>query len=364
MNGTNDKGRTQPMTPGLRNLLGGGAPGLLKGEVPLKGVERRSTGPVQTLPRLGSPVAAPPMAVGSVPLLGQGQLPQAPSAMIGPPSPSNVQPGSAMIPSAGQQSAPPAPVQYRKCPGPIELPDGRVIEPDDYLRLNDICEIMPYLIEALGAAGKGGLAPGQSVPLVGGRQSGAQPVPGHPSFGPAGGPFGGGGTGGAMFGGGGGGGPGPQGAVGPQGTPGLGGKTESSVKTDGTFSAGPGMFVPVPGTEVKFTTSQDGAVLFMLQAVLGAPPASGPPQNTYLGIRVDGVDHPLTPRLLHTMAAGVGEFTIGQAVFFPQDLTAGDHTAEVILRGIKAGEFGGGLGSSGNVMAEPGVPLILTAVFS
>lgn len=249
--------------------------------------------------------------------------------------------------------APPAPVD--ECPVSIEMPDGRVLGPDDPITVKDMCEILSNFAQQTGLseAVARQLAPGQQVPVVGQVPGMPAAVPGQNLFGPAG-PTGGGG---GAFIGGGGGGPGPAGPQGAIGTPGAGLFVDFTVKTDGDFTAGPGAFVPVPGTLIGFSTAIDGPAIFSVQAVLGSPPA-GSSQSGQLGLRIDGVDYPLTARLLHTFVGGVGEFLIGQSVLFPLTLSSGAHTVELLLRGLVAGEFGGvGLGTPVSVSANPTIPL-------
>jgi hypothetical protein len=315
------------LTPALRNLLKGGATSFFKNEVGLRPVQDGPVGPVRAQ-QVDSP------GLRTLPFLGQQAPPQAPAA--------------------------PPPVQYQKCPGPIQMPDGRVIEPDDYMRLNDICEIMPFLIDAMGIAAQQarGLTPGQRVPLVGQTPGGVQPVPSQTGFGSA--SFGGGG--GAMIGGGGGGGPGPagpQGQVGPVGPVGPAGPAATGVvdfvvKTDGDFFLAPtAVFVPVPGTLITFTQGTDGVVVFLVEAVLGdeVPGLS----NGQIGVRVDGVDFPLVAR----QNAGIGsEFFVPANSSWSMDLAAGSHTAEVVLRSDLALPFP--LGGSVVVQANPTIPLAFT----
>lgn len=261
--------------------------------------------------------------------------------------------------------APAAAGPLSKCPGALELPDGRVIEPWQNVSLQDLCEIVPFLVETLTNLQAQGLAPGQKVPVIG-QQPGVLAVPNQGAFGPAGGgnPFGRGGGGGFIGGGGGGPGPaGPQGPMGVGGPPGPGSIVEPPVvKTDGDFTAGPGAFIPVPGTALVFAMGAPGVAKFDLMATLGS--SSGVPstsQSAQIGLRIDGTDYPLTTRLIHTFVGGVGEFMIGQSSTFSLSLGAGSHTVEVLLRGLLPGEFGGaGLGIPATIAAVPAVPLVLT----
>lgn len=270
--------------------------------------------------------------------------------------------GQAAPPASPAAPAPAAPPSGSKCPGAVEMPDGRVIEPTDMVSLQDLCELVPFLIETLTNLQAQGLAPGQKVPVVG------QQPGGLPSFGPAGGPAGqgpfgrGGAPGGFVGGGGGGPGPmGPQGAMGTAGPPGPGLFTEPPIiKTDGDFVAGPGAFVPVPGTASVFPMSVAGVaeidVLCTLGTTLGADSLLS--ENSQIGLRIDGTDYSCQTRLMHTFSGGVGEFMVGQAFTFPIALGAGSHTVEVVLRGLLPFEYGAGLGFSASIAAVPSVPLI------
>jgi hypothetical protein len=270
--------------------------------------------------------------------------------------------GQAAAPAPG--APPPAPVAPpgSKCPGAVEMPDGRVIEPDDQIVLKDLCELVPFLIETLTNLQTQGLAPGQKVSVVGG-QTGLNAVPTQGSFGPAGG-YRAGGPGGFVGGGGGGPGPaGPQGPMGGLGPPGPGSIVEPPVvKTDGDFTAGPGAFVPVPGTALVFSMATAGVAKFDLLATLGSSSgAVSASQSAQIGLRIDGTDYPLTTRLLHTFVGGVGEFLVGQSSTFGLSLPAGSHTVEVLLRGLLPGEYGGaGLGIPATIAAVPTIPLVLT----
>lgn len=275
--------------------------------------------------------------------------------------------GQAAAPAPG--APPPAPVAPpgSKCPGAVEMPDGRVIEPDGLIALKDLCELVPFLIETLTNLQTQGLAPGQKLSVVGG-QPGVLAIPNQGSFGPAGGGFRAGGPGGFVGGGGGGPGPaGPQGAVGVAGPPGPGSIVEPPVvKTDGDFTAGPGAFVPVPGTALVFSMLNAGVAKFDLLATLGSSAgAVSESQSAQIGLRIDGTDYPLTTRLIHTFVGGVGEFMVGQSSTFGLSLGAGSHTVEVLLRGLLPGEYGGaGLGIPATIAAVPTVPLVLTVSHS
>lgn len=268
--------------------------------------------------------------------------------------------GQAAAPAPAPAAATP-PATTGKCPGAVEMPDGRTIEPGDNITLQALCELMPFLVQTLTDLQAKGLAPGQKVPVVGQTPDGRMAVPNAASFGPAGqGPYGRS-TGGWV--GGGGGGPGPAGAPGPiglTGPPGPGSITEPPVvKIDGDFTAGPGAFVPVPGTAVSFKMSAAGVAEVKLVLTLGSG-ATMHSESAQIGVRINGTDYPLTVRLIQTMVAGVGEFHIGQSFLFPVTLPAGQYKAELLLRGLLPGEFGGGLGTPASVNANPSIPLIIT----
>lgn len=326
-------------------------------------------GPTSFLEKEVRMVGMPDLVLGNVPQkqispgAPLGSFPMA-GRTLGETSLAQAQPAAPATPA--EAAAPPLPPPGQ-CPGAVEMTDGRIIEPQDEIRLQDLCELMPFLLESYKALetakqSNGKVAPGQSVPVVG-QQRGPGGVPSTASqFGPAGGmsPYGGGGGGGFVGGGGGGPGPvGPQGQVGAQGPIAPGGIVDSITKTDGDFSAGPGAFVPVPGTSIMFVQGTAGPATFLLNANLGATSgASGLSQSGQMGLRIDGTDYPLVSRLLHTFAGGVGEFILAQPAVFSLPLPAGPHTVEVILRGLAPGEFGGAaIGIPASVAASPIQPL-------
>jgi hypothetical protein len=323
----------------------GGPTAFMQQRVPLRLGAPSPVGPV------AMPVEAAPPVLQSMAGLAIPRPGQAPAAAPVPLAPRLGQAPAAAAPTPGP------PVQ--KCPGPMEMPDGRIIEPDDYITLNDFCELMPYLYDAITAAQKYATtgrmpSPGSQVPVAGGVPQAPGTVPG---FGPAQGPFGGGG---GAFVSGGGGAPGPQGLQGPPGPPGGEGYVDFVVKTNGSFSAGPGAFVSVPGTLVNFDQEATGAAVVLVQAVLGD--GSGTPENGQLGIRLDGIDQPATARLIQTTAAGVAEFLVGQTLAFPFNVAAGLHTVQLVLRGLAVGEFGGGTGAACSVSATTSIPLAVIVI--
>lgn len=267
------------------------------------------------------------------------------------------------------------------CPSdaPVELSDGTIVQPEDTVRLKDLCEIVPLILETLmqgaaaggkGAAPGGRVAPGSQVPIAGRAPGFSSPV--APGFGgkpgsiaaPAG--FGqssqsngGGGGGGGGFGGGGGGrgAPGQQGPPGPAGPAGPSGPgtIESPItKVNGDFTVASGSpFVPVPDTTVMFNQQTAGAAWILLQAVFGA---AGAGQTCgQMGIRVDGVDYPLTANLIHTFVGGVGQFLTSAVAVLPITLAAGPHTVEAVVRGDSA--LYAPVGIPVTVQANPLIPL-------
>lgn len=244
------------------------------------------------------------------------------------------------------------------------MPDGSTLYPDDAISLKVLCEILPYLVENLRSM----MAPQGPrtgpVPLTG-QQGGPYATmisPPSGMFGQGGAPGAGGGSM-AGFPGGGGGGPGPRGLPGPAG---IGAAPDFVTKMDGDFSAGPGAFVAVPGTQVAFTQATDGAAIFFLQAVFGCSGLES--QSDQIGLRLtdsNGVqtDFPLTATLLHTGVAGVGVFFQPAPGMWPVNLVAGPYTVEVVLRGLSFAEFcsGSGLGFAATVSANAQVPLALVA---
>jgi hypothetical protein len=266
----------------------------------------------------------------------------------------------------GQPPALPAPPAERpSCPvGPVEMPDGRIIEPDDPVTLRDMCEIVSSMVDALveaqGAPAAGAL-PGQAVTVVGGVPAAAPAVPGYQSFGQ---PSGGGGGGNGAFISGGGGGPGPKGDPGPAGPQGPAGPAGSSAqgsavvdfvsKTDGDFSlAGMPFFVPVPGTQVSFNQSVDGPAVFLLQAVYVGD-ALGIDQGIIVGVRIDGVDNGLVHFRFQGSVPGVTVTREGLHGSLAAVLAAGTHTVEVIMRTD--------ISPVATIAATPDTPLILTVL--
>lgn len=343
-----------------------------KAPVPVDDSVMRQQKPVQMKSSMGGPTSFLDNAVKVVGL-GNPALGQVPRKQVSPGSPNGVFPTASR--TMGQAAPAAAPVVPATCPGAVEMPDGRKIDPDDLIKLADLCELMPFLLESYSsmqqAKATGQLAPGQSVPIAGQQPTAGGMVPSVSQFGPAGGVTGGGG---AMFGGGGGPGPaGPQGIQGPPGVagiPGLGGIVDSLRKVDGDFIAGPGAFIAVPGTLITFSQSQLGPATFLLNAAVGTTSGvSGLSQSGQMGLRIDGVDYPLVSRLLNaepTVMEGsypFAEFILNQPIVFSLPLAAGSHTVEVILRGLAPAEFGGAsLAISFGVSAVPTQPLDLSVV--
>lgn len=347
------------------------------------------TPPLMQTPQLGKPMALP----GSI---GAGRVPGrgASSAFSGVPaaqaslSPQETQRMALSGPTEtvpaprqlrlSQSTPPPSAVPPAPCPvppGPMQLPNGKIIQLDDPITLGELWEILPYLAQQCAPL------PSQMPPQQ--QPTGIPTSPigaGFPGFGPATGMFGtggfigqGGGGGGGLFGplgqisspvpqpqSGGGGGPGPQGPAGPAGPAGAGSAVDFVTKVDGDFTAGPGAFIPVPGTTLSFTQGATGPVVFLLNACFGCNDAT----NNALAINVDGTVIPLQANLWHTFVGGVGGFFDGSSAMWPMMLAAGSHTVFIMLRGISAGEFcsGTGLGFPATVAANPQVPLSLAVL--
>jgi hypothetical protein len=295
---------------------------------------------------------------------------------------SNPTPPRSLRLSQGPGSQNPSSVPPASCPppGPMQLPDGRIIQLDDTIKLSDLWQILPYMTQQCVQQAK---AEGPQPPV--GPQGAIPTSPvgaGFPGFGPATGmfgtgPFGGPGGGGALPGplgvvssnvpgpggpGGGTGAPGPAGPPGPPGPAGAGSAMDFLVKTDGSFTAGPGSFVPVPGTLLSFSQGQAGSVVFLISAAFGC--AFPNAQSDVLGIEIDGTVISLQAALRHTFVAGVGDFYNPASAMYPAQLGAGQHTVQIVLRGFSAGEScsAAGLGLPATISATPEVPLSLTVL--
>lgn len=355
---------------------------------PIPFAGRPGAGNVPSLPFQGNQTPLPgksPFGIGQ-PMEGRPGQGTVPVRGLGAPIPSLLpirlaQSSDPTLPAAPTAPAPAAggtPVPFdgdcKVCPGPMEMPDGRIIQPEDSITLKDICAMMPVLLDR--ACGPGGFQKSQEAAPQGPYPT--QPIrvtPGFPGMGPGNGPFGqGAGFGGA--GGGGGGLPGPLGVV--QGTP-VGGFNGSAgpgptgpagpgtgiafvTKTDGDFSAGPGSFIPIPGTSFTFNQAKTGPVLFMINAIFGCNDA----QNNALAIRINGgTPIPVQLALFHTFVSDVGVFYVGASAFWPMTLADGSYTVELMLRGINAGQFcsGTGLGFTATISATPDGPLAFAALY-
>lgn len=333
-----EKLKVQALTPAMKMLLsGGGATSFYEKKVPLKMGSAPKLGTTVDSEKGASPVEL--LAARNVPVLGQTQPTQAPAQQQ---------------PAATPEAAP----SVTKCPGPVVLPDGRILEPDDYIRLSDLCEIMPTLLNAMRAS----MAPGQQVRVAGGIP-GVQGVPSPGMFSGAGplGPYAQGAAGGGF--GGGGGGVGPRGPAGPAGPPGADGSSiilsdiaAGINKVDGDFTVAAGPFVAIPGTTVNFTMAQAGPILVLIQAEMCFG-GGGSSQNGQIGVRIDGTDHGLARRCIHLFAAGTAEWLLGQSQMFWTVLPAGAHTLDVLLKGLTVAEYGCGIGTPATIAANANSPL-------
>jgi hypothetical protein len=255
--------------------------------------------------------------------------------------------------------------QNSACPpnAPVELPDGKIVMPDDQITLSDLCDLLPLLLETMGGGASGAnggkIAPGSQVPIAGAPMPfGTPAIPSNRSpFGGQGSLTAGGGGGGFPAGGGGG-----RGKPGPPGPPGVAGPGQivPVIKTDGNLTiASVSPFVMIPGTSKTFVVSEDGPAVFMIQAVFGGNTVSGL-SNGQIGLRVDGTDYPLTANLIHTTVVGVGQFLASAQAAFPVQLSKGSHTASLIVRGDSS--LGAPTGSPLTVQANPTIPLAMTII--
>lgn len=255
----------------------------------------------------------------------------------------------------------------------VELSDGTVVKPEDQVRLKELYEIIPLILETMQAAAAGApsptgrVTPGMPVPVRGGVPGFNSPV--APGFGakpgsiaPAagfgqGGQGGGGGGGGGGFGGGGGGrgGPGPAGApgaVGPVGPAGSGSIIGGQLKTSGSFTS-TGAVVAIPNYFVNFKVTKKGNVLIRASANFTRFPGSTFPQVTF-GLQVDGTDYPLALFQEQQGAGGDQVFDAHIMVeLFIEDMDPGDH----VVRGIYSGGFPG---AEMTFVAAPNMPAMLS----
>ncbi len=196
---------SSPMMPGTPILAGGSAMPSKPMAQPSQRREltlRQSAPPPQAPALRGSgasPIpAAPTAALGSGSRLGlpsRGGPMGKPLTLVGK-NLGQAAPAAPPAPSAPQQPSPDdvALSFARQCPGPVEMSDGHIIEPQDFIKLQDLCELVPFLTEAeLAVKAKEKevcktLAPGQPVPLACKTESGMQ---NFAAQGPFGGPGGG-----------------------------------------------------------------------------------------------------------------------------------------------------------------------------
>lgn len=135
------------------------------------------------------------------------------------------------------------------------------------------------------------------------------------------------------------------------------------VKDDGDFSAGPGEFIPIPKTMMKFMTDVHGPALFFVQAVFAW--TGYPARNDHLGLLVDGVVYPLGENEIFSDAPGVGLLKFGGPAQWAMNLAPGEHTAQVLLRGGRdEGDVKIGLSVPCKVKANHKCPLVLSSIHS
>lgn len=263
---------------------------------------------------------------------------------------------------------------------PLQLPDGTVIQPDEPMTLQKLCEIFPIMFEIeaeklqaqQSQQARPGVRAGSPISLApsnapAGFQGPGQISPfGSPGGGPSSGP--GSGGGGSIPGGGGGGRrrvqQGTQGPPGPPGPAGPGGISPGKVKIDGDFSLATANddWTPIPGTDFDFTQVLDGPAYFFIQAVFGTTGIACCDVSGQIGLRIDGQDFPLTLDYFNTFVAGVGPIASPGPAFWPQPLLAGPHTVEVIIRGINRVATGPSQNTPLNVLANPIVPLAVGVI--
>lgn len=263
---------------------------------------------------------------------------------------------------------------------PLQLPDGTTLQPDEPITLQKLCEIFPIMfeieaekIQAQQSQAKPGVRAGGPLNMApsnapAGFQSPGQISPfGSPGGGPSSG-AGSGGGGGPIPGGGGSGRrrvvQGTQGPPGPPGPAGPGGLSPGKIKVDGDFAvASPNSpWTPVPGTDFAFTQSADGSAYFFIQAVFGTTGIACCDVSGQIGLRIDGVDYPLTLDYFNTFVAGVGPIASPGPAFWPATMLAGDHTVEVVIRGINQVATGLSQNTPLIVLANPIVPLAVGVI--
>lgn len=263
------------------------------------------------------------------------------------------------------------------CPNdaPVELSDGTIIKPTDQIRLKDLCEIVPLILETLQAGGPGagphGVTPGAAVPIAGRAPGFGSPVangfgarPGAvapaPGFGGQGQRGGGGGGGGGGFGGGGGGGrgpagpPGPAGPAGPAGAPGTGSILGGQNKTSGSFTA-VGAPVIIPDYFVEFNVSVQGDVAIRASANFNRDTPGGvETPNLRFGLQVDGTNYILAQFHEQQGAGDDKIFSTHLAIeLFLENMAPGPH----VVHGIYSGDTSGLAVLS--FIARPDLPAML-----
>lgn len=135
------------------------------------------------------------------------------------------------------------------------------------------------------------------------------------------------------------------------------------VKDDDDFTAGPGDYIPVPKTALRFWVEQDGPACFFVQAVFGWTGFQA--RNDHLAILVDNKVHPLVVVEAMQAAPGLGIFRFGGPAMLPMNLAKGEHLAQVLLRGgHDDGDVHMGLWLPCKVLANPSNPLSFSVMHS
>lgn len=135
------------------------------------------------------------------------------------------------------------------------------------------------------------------------------------------------------------------------------------VKDDDDFTAGPGEFIPIPKTALRFWVEQPGPAVFFVQAVFGW--TGFPARSDHLGLLVDNSVYPLVSGEAMQAAPGLGLFRFGGPSAWPMNLARGEHYAQVLLRGGQDdGVVRVGLALPCKVLANPKSPLSLVVMHS
>ncbi len=132
------------------------------------------------------------------------------------------------------------------------------------------------------------------------------------------------------------------------------------VKDDGDFTAGPGDFVPVPKTKLKFRTEAYCPALFFVQASFGWTGYQA--RHDRLGLLVDDVAYPILEQESMVDAA-TAIFSVSPGCHWAMNLAPGEHVVQLLLRGGKdEGQTKTGLWLPSKVLANQRNPLVLSVL--